>query len=61
MPISAYAADSPSVWATEIVNAAIEADLVLQFLQSLYTQAITRVEFCTLTVTLYSLGIVDNY
>jgi len=53
MPLSAYATDSPSKWATEIVNAAIGAGLVPQPLQSKYTQTMTRAEFCALAATLY--------
>jgi len=51
----AFAADSeqPSSWAVEQVNAAIAANLVPPSLQSDYTQAITRAEFCALAVALY--------
>ena len=47
------AQDKPSSWATEQVNAAIAANLVPQSLQSKYTQATTRAEFCALAVALY--------
>jgi hypothetical protein len=50
---TATASDTPSAWAREQVNAAIEADLVPQNLQSNYTQAITRAEFAALAVALY--------
>ena len=43
----------PSSWAVSYVNAAITANLVPKNLQSDYTQAITRAEFCTLAVALY--------
>lgn len=49
--IIAYAA--PSEWARELVNEAIAENLVPQNLQSDFTQAITRVEFCALAVALY--------
>jgi len=45
--------DSPSSWAADHVNAAIEAKLVPQALQTNYTQAITRAEYCSIAVTLY--------
>ena len=51
--IVAFAADSPSLWATEYVNTAIELGLVPSELQSAYTQATTRAEFASLAVTLY--------
>ena len=47
------APDVPSSWATEQVNTAIAANLVPQSLQSKYTQATTRAEFCALAVALY--------
>lgn len=47
------ASHKPSVWAESQVNEAIAAKLVPQTLQSKYTQAITRTEFCTLVVALY--------
>jgi hypothetical protein len=47
------APDAPSSWAIEQVNAAIAANLVPQSLQSKYTQATTRAEFCALAVALY--------
>ena len=47
------ASDNPSSWAAEDVSTAIEAGLVPQALQSQYTQATTRAEFCALAVTLY--------
>ena len=50
--VPAIAAE-PSPWAIEQVTAAINLNLVPQSLQSSYTQAITRVEFCVLAVILY--------
>ena len=50
---STPAAEKPSPWAEEQVNAAISAKLVPQSLQSKYTQAATRAEFCALAVALY--------
>ena len=47
------AADVPSEWAVEQVNAAIEKNFVPQNLQSDYSQAITRAEFCAIVVALY--------
>ena len=44
---------TPSVWAQEMVNTAIENNLVPQHLQSHYTQATTRAEFTALAVALY--------
>ena len=43
----------PSSWAAEQVNAAIAAGIVPESLQSKYTQAATRAEFCALAVELY--------
>ena len=45
--------ETPSSWAQEQVSAAIVTNLVPQNLQSNYTQAITRAEFCALAVALY--------
>ena len=45
--------EAPSSWAEEQVNAAIDANLVPQALQSKYKQATTRAEFAALAVTLY--------
>jgi hypothetical protein len=45
--------EKPSSSAVEQVNAAIAANLVPQSLQSKYTQATTRAEFCALAVALY--------
>ena len=45
--------DQPSSWAVEQVNAAVEAGLVPESLQSKYTQTATRAEFCALAVELY--------
>ncbi|MCL2387696.1 MAG: S-layer homology domain-containing protein [Defluviitaleaceae bacterium] len=47
------AANEPSAWAAEQVNAAIAENLVPQNLQSDYTQATTRAEFSALAVALY--------
>ena len=49
----APAAESPSSWALEQVNAAIELGFVPQTLQSKYTQATIRAEFCALAVAVY--------
>ena len=46
-------AEVPSSWAADSVNAAIAAGIVPDSLQSKYTQATTRAEFCALAVTLY--------
>ena len=51
--VSNSTSDNPSSWAVEDVSTAIEAGLVPQALQALYTQATTRAEFCALAVTLY--------
>jgi len=53
LPLPAMAAASPSSWAEEQVGVAIAQNLVPPNLQSHYTQAITRAEFCALAVTLY--------
>ena len=45
--------EQPSSWAAEQVSAAIGANLVPTPLQTRYTQAITRAEFCALAVALY--------
>ena len=45
--------DTPSSWAVENVNTAVEAGIVPETLQSAYTQATTRAEFCALAVELY--------
>jgi hypothetical protein len=45
--------DSPSSWAVESIEAAIEVGLVPETLQSGYTKAATRAEFCALAVALY--------
>ena len=50
---SAQITDKPSEWAQEDVTAAIAAGLVPQPLQSRFTQATTRAEFCALAVALY--------
>lgn len=49
----AFAANAPSSWAADSVNAAISAGLVPENLQRNYTQPITRAEFCALAVALY--------
>jgi len=53
--VSVVTADSgqPSSWAVDLVNTAIEADLVPLSLQTQFTQATTRAEFCALAVALY--------
>ena len=45
--------DGASSWARDSIIRATKAGLVPQSLQSQYTQAITRAEFCTLAVALY--------
>ena len=50
---TAQAAEKPSAWAEVEVIAAIAEGLVPQDLQSKYTQATTRAEFCALAVALY--------
>jgi len=50
---AAPTADAPSSWATASVNAAIAAGIVPAALQSKYTTATTRAEFCALAVALY--------
>ena len=50
---SVLASDTPSDWAKDTVNEAIAEGLVPQSLQSDYTKATTRAEFCALAVTLY--------
>lgn len=45
--------DKPSSWAAKDVTVAIAAGIVPQKLQSKYTQAMTRAEFCALAVALY--------
>ena len=47
------AVEAPSPWAAELVDAAVKAGLVPSALQSSYTQATTRAEFCALSVALY--------
>ena len=47
------AGGTPSSWAVENVNTAVEAGIVPETLQSAYTQATTRAEFCALAVELY--------
>jgi len=51
--VFALASDAPSLWATDRVGSAIEQELVPQELQSNYSQAMTRADFCSLAVTLY--------
>ena len=47
--------ESPSIWAVELVAAAIDAGLVPFNLQSRYNQATTRAEFTALAVVLYEM------
>ncbi|MCL1886269.1 MAG: S-layer homology domain-containing protein, partial [Dehalococcoidia bacterium] len=49
----AIASESPSSWAIDGVSNAIAENLVPASLQSNYSQATTRAEFCALAVTLY--------
>ena len=51
--LPAGAADAPSAWAADHVQAAITAGLVPSSLQANYTKAATRAEFCALAVALY--------
>ncbi|MCL2004226.1 MAG: S-layer homology domain-containing protein [Oscillospiraceae bacterium] len=51
--VPALAAGTPSAWAADWVDGAIELGLVPQSLQSDYTQAATRAEFCALAVAVY--------
>ena len=46
-------AETPSTWAVEQVRGAVEAGIVPEELQSKYTTATTRAEFCALAVALY--------
>jgi|GEM_PF-2442629 len=46
-------AEQPSIWAADLVNAAIAEGLVPLNLQALYTRATTRAEFASLAVALY--------
>ena len=55
VPVITAAASVPSGWAVDQVYAAVAAGLVPPQLQSQYTQATTRAEFCALAVTLYEL------
>jgi len=57
--LTALAADAPSPWAVEQVNAAIAKHIVPENLQSNYTQPITRAEFCALIVVAYERFIGD--
>jgi len=50
---TAGTSETPSSWAAPQVNAAIAAGIVPEALQSKYTTAITRAEFCALAVALY--------
>lgn len=45
--------NTPSAWAEEQANTAISNGIVPEILQSAYTQATTRAEFCALAVDLY--------
>ena len=53
IPFAASAADTPSLWAADSISKAISLNLLPQELQGKYTQAMTRAEFCSLTVILY--------
>ena len=50
---SAASGDTPASWAVPEVNRAIGLGLVPPTLQSKYSDATTRAEFCLLAVTLY--------
>ncbi len=52
-PETPPASDEPSGWAAEDVQRAVESGIVPENLQSAYTQATTRAEFCALAVELY--------
>ena len=54
LPLAAFA-QTPSGWATEEVSMAIELELVPEALQADYQAPITREEFCTLVMVLWSL------
>ena len=51
--VPAIGADSPSDWARDSVNAAIEQGLVPAAFQSSYTQAMTRIDFCIFAISVY--------
>ena len=51
--LSAFASDTPSLWATDHVNKAIEENLVPPNLRANYTKPVSRAEFCALAVALY--------
>ena len=46
-------ADTPSPWAVSQVQAAVELELVPEYLQSNYSKVTTRAEFCALAVMVY--------
>ena len=52
-PETPPASDEPSGWAAEDVMRAVDSGIVPENLQSAYTQATTRAEFCALAVELY--------
>lgn len=52
-PVGSGPAELPSKWAQGYVKTAVEAGIVPANLQSNYTQAATRGEFCALAVQLY--------
>ena len=52
-PVDGEPVDQPSGWAQGYVKEAVEANIVPEELQSGYTQAATRSEFCALAVQLY--------
>jgi len=53
LTIPAFASDTPSSWAVDDVNTAIDEGLIPTELQSAYKETITRSEFCALVVTMY--------
>jgi len=63
LPTIVLGTDTPSPWAIEHVNAAIAENIVPSNLQSNYTQALTRAEFCALVVAIYEafMGEITGY
>ena len=53
LPMTAFAADTPSSWAASYINSAIFVNIVPDNLQSNYTHPITRAEFSALAVAVY--------
>ena len=53
LPITTFASSNPSSWATEEVNAAINAELVTDSVMVNYQANITREQFCEMVVRAY--------